>query len=118
MKSNLIFVDTESGATASALVIDQALYKKVQPFLAWDMKEFQHDPSRCVMPEYNHRQTQPLVRRSVTVGYDTAFHALLALLTGYHFFRSWPFLYRANSEGLRLIAEFGSPSKAYAFLMS
>jgi hypothetical protein len=116
--SNRIFVRTERGGTASALVIEQPVFEKVEKLLSWDMREFHRDPSKLVMPMYDHVQSQPIVKTSQTFGYKTPWGAALALFTGWHFLCGYPkkTLYMANSEGLRLIAEHGCPSRAYASL--
>lgn len=116
MKNNLVFVSTASGGTAPAIAIEPSVLVRVKEFLAHDIAEFRTNPTRCVIPEFDYAQSEPIVRQSITFGYDTFFGAFLAVITGWYFVQRYffqPSLYWANSEGLRLIALHGSPRKAY-----
>jgi len=117
MKDNLAFVRTKSGGLAFAVVIEKSVLKKVERFLIQDQGKLGDDPIRCVIPEYDSAQSQPIIKIRVSMGYNTFLGAAVSVFTGWHFIRknSRP-IYRANSEGLRLITEYGSPEKAYASL--
>jgi hypothetical protein len=116
--SNFAYVRGESGGTSSAIVFEKAVYEKVEKFLARESFKIDSDPVRCVTPMYDLEQSEPIVRLSLIKGYRTAWGALFMLFSGLHFIFGYPrrTVYRANSEGLRLIAELGSPEKAYASL--
>jgi hypothetical protein len=116
MKNNLTWVETPTGGSAPALVIDRKTFEKVQKFIAQSRREFHHNPTKCVIPEFDHAQTVPLVIERTNFGYDSLLVAIASVLSGWHFIRRHfqPTLYRANSVGLRLIAKHGSPAKAYA----
>lgn len=119
MENNLVVVRTASGGLAPRIRIDPDILPKVQEFLARDLSEFQACQIKCVMAEYDVSQSAPIVRRWYKNGYDSFFGGLLSVLTGWHFIRGrYRPLYRANSRGLRLIAEHADPHKAYASLMS
>lgn len=115
MKNNNVgFVKTKNGGTAFAVIIEKEVFEKVEKFLARGEKDFHRNPKRCVIPAYDSAQTVPLRRSADSYGYDSLPGAMVSVMTGWHFIK--PFvrpLYYANSEGLRLIAKFGSPRKAY-----
>lgn len=119
MENNLVIVRTASGGVAPRIFIDPSVRKKVDKFLARDEREFHDNPAKCVIPEYDRVQSAPLVKRRDLYGYDSWIGTLFATLSGWHFVKHhFRPLYRANSEGLRLIAEYGCPHRAYASLTS
>jgi len=119
MKNNLVVVNTASGGIAPRIRIEASIQAKLDRFLARDLNEFRVNRVKCVIAEYDVSQSEPIVRQLYKNGYDSFLGAMLAFLTGWHFIRriNRP-LYWANSEGLRLIAEYGDPHKAYASLMN
>jgi hypothetical protein len=116
--NNLVFVRGENGGTSPAILFEKPVYEKVEKFLAKDVFEFYRDTSRCVLPEYDSVQSVPIIKQRLEFGYATPWAVMISVFTGWHLIRKYfkPSLYRANSEGLRLIAELGSPEKAYASL--
>jgi hypothetical protein len=119
MESNLTWKELPNGASAACIVIRRDIYGKVEKFLARDLREAHDNPRRCVRPEYNHVQSEPIVKSRDPYGYDTLPQLIFAVLTGWYWMKDYfrP-VYYANSEGLRLIAEYGCPHKAYASLSS
>ncbi|HEV7843138.1 MAG TPA: hypothetical protein VGO69_05540 [Pyrinomonadaceae bacterium] len=115
--NNLTWIKTVNGGSSPAIAIERSVFEKVAPFIAKDEREFHDNPDRCVIPAFDSVQSEPLRLASDSYGYDTLVGALLALVTGWHFVKPYVRrLYYANSEGLHLIAEYGSPRKAYASL--
>ncbi len=116
MRSNLAWVRTPNGGSAPAVAIDRQTFAKVEKYLARDADVFRRNPTRCVIPEFDHVQEKPLVLQHINFGYPSLSEAVISVLSGWHFLRNafGPKLYRANSTGLRLVATHGSPSKAYA----
>jgi len=117
MKNNLVFVSMASSCISPRISIDASIRKRIDKFLARNEREFHENPSKCVLPVYDVEQSQPIIKTSDRYGYDTLFEAIVSLLSGWHFVKHYfrP-LYRANSEGLRRIAECGCPHKAFASL--
>jgi hypothetical protein len=119
MNNNLIWKDMPNGASAPHILIRRDIHAKVRRFLARDLRDAHDNPSRCVLPEYDLVQSDPIVKRRDPYGYDTLPQLIFAVLTGWYWMKDYfqP-VYYANTEGLELIAEYGCPHKAYASLSS
>ncbi len=119
MENNTVTVLTPTGGIAPAIRIDPGVRAKVERFLARNLDEFRVNRSKCVIAEHDVSQLTPIVRQLYKNSYGSFLGAILSLLTGWHFIRCrYRPLYWANSDGLRLIAKYGDPHRAYAALMT
>lgn len=118
--NNLGVIKTPSGGSAWVIALEPDVVAKMGHYIAKDMNDHARNPKRCVIPEFDTLQSVPIVRTHLS-GYDTLLGATLSYFTGWHFVwkRLLPYfrpLYYANSEGMRLIAKYGDPHKAFASL--
>lgn len=118
--NNLGVIRTSNGGSAWVIALEPDVIEKIGQFVVRDDFEHLRDSRRCVIPQYDLLQSTPIVR-SHTEGYRTGLGCALALITGWHMIwrRLLPYvrpIYYANSEGMRLIAKYGDPHKAYASL--
>lgn len=119
MENNLVVVRTASGGIAPRIRINPDVLCGVRDFLAQDFLEFLSDQRKCVIAEFDVSQSIPITRTLYKNGYSSFWSGLLSVVTGRHFIRGrYRPLYRANSEGLRLIRDHGDPHRAFASLAS
>jgi hypothetical protein len=86
MKNNLGWIKTKSGGSEPVVVLEEDVVAKIGHRIAYGgLREFFQNQEKCVIPEYNSVQSEPLVRVRENVGYDTAFGCLLAVVSGWHF---------------------------------
>jgi hypothetical protein len=119
MENNLVWKEMPNGASAPHVRIDRDVYSRVRKFLARDLRDAHANPHKCVLAEYDLVQSEAIVKRRDPYGYDTVPQLIVAVLTGWYWVKDYfrP-IYYANSAGLRLIAKYGYPHKAYASLSS
>lgn len=117
---NFGVVRRPNGASAWVIALEPDVVAKMGHFIADDETHHFRDKKKCVIPTYDRLQSVPIIRAHLS-GYKTALGCVLSHFTGWHFiwkrllptFRPY---YYANSEGMRLIAKYGDPHKAFASL--
>ena len=118
--NNFGIVRRPNGACAWVIALEPDVVAKMGHFIADNEMHHIRNPKRCVIPTFDLLQSTPIIRTHEG-GYYTALGCVLAHLTGWHLIwkRLLPYvrpLYYANTEGMRLIAKYGDPHKAYASL--
>lgn len=115
---NLGVIKTPNGGSAWVIALEPDVFAKMGQFIADDEMHHRKDKTKCVIPTFDRLQSVPLIRSHLS-GYKTALGCVLSHFTGWHFIwkRLLPHIrpyYYANSEGMRLIAQYGDPHKAFA----